>query len=243
MRAYQFILLVVVSGYLSGCKNCANKKGELQVFSHVLQPFNEMEIEGKFNIMLQQSDTHRISLNGYQGINETVRYDVVEGKLLVTNENNCSNLNGYDDWVNLTIEMDSFSFARFSVPGSLDSKGELNWSNCSLLIDNCNLETNLKLKMTNFVLNLDGGTSTVHLSGANTTSEITFHGNGHVYAKNLMNKDLYAYSRGTGYMEATVSNYLLASIQGSAELVYYGSPLTEEIKLKPEEGASVTKMN
>ncbi len=240
MRAITFLLILSLGLIQLGCKHCLNKKGSEQSVTHELEPFNSLDISGKFNITLVQGSSSKITLSGYQGILETVRYKVSNKDLVVSNNNKCSNLNGYDDWVNLTIELDSFSYGRIAVPGRLDSEGVLKWQQCSLLIDNCDLNTNLKLNMLDFELRMDGGTSTIELTGASGRTKLYNNGNGHIYAKNLVNTNLSVFSIGTGVIESTVTNRFVASIQGSTEVYYYGNPTEEEITIKGNEGAAVT---
>lgn len=241
MRRVLLYLVVVLIPVFLGCKKCLNKKGKNQSYTHKLEAFTELDIEGKFNVIIVQGNTPSVTFSGYQGIIETIRYESTEGVLTVRNHNKCSNINGYDDWIDLKIELDSFNFARFSVPGRLTSEGVLKWGICSLFVDNCDLQTNLNMEMNRFDLNMDGGTSTVFLSGKANRTEFRNNGNGHIYGKKLMSKKLYIYSIGTGLIEGTVSDFFLARVQGSTEVTYYGNPTTEDIVVEERDGARVVK--
>lgn len=241
MKLIVNISLIFALLFVAGCKNCANRRGELQEISHTLPPFSSLDVEGKFNITLVQSDTTRVTYTGYRGFIETVLYEVKDNQLIINNTNKCSNLNKYDDWVDLRIELDTLDSARFSVPGMLTSEGVLKWKHTLFLIDNCDLNTDLHLNFNHFELRLDGGTSTVELKGNNQKTTIYNNGNGHVYAKGLINTNFSIFSIGTGVIESTVTNNFVASVQGSTEVYYYGNPKSEDISIIGNQGANVIK--
>tara|TARA_B110000879_G_scaffold155365_1_gene200804 strand:- start:7691 stop:8419 length:729 start_codon:yes stop_codon:yes gene_type:complete len=242
MKVILCSFLIAISSLLGGCKKCLNKKGAVQTVQHSLEPFNELDIEGKFNITLVQNTKNRITFLAHQGIIELLRYEVVDKKLTLINDNKCSNINGYDDWVDIKIEMDSLSYGRFSVPGILTNQGILKWTACSLFIDNCNLETNLNINMNQFEITLDGGSSTINLSGNCNRTEYYNNGVGHIYGKDLISKKLYIYSIGTGIHEGTAKDYFATSLHGSAVAHYYGNPTTVSIDIVGNEGAEAIKL-
>lgn len=242
MRVLTHILGFFLLITLYGCNKCLNKKGEVQTFSHSLESFHELDIEGKFNITLVQNANNKVTFKAHQGILDLMRYQVQNNVLSITNNNKCSNINGYDDWIDVRIEMDSISYARLSVPGRLISEGMLNWQSCSLLIDNCNLETTLNLDMNYFEISLDGGTSTINLAGKSNTTEYNNNGNGHIYGKELISRRLYIYSIGTGVHEGTATDYFATSLHGSAIAHYYGNPKEVLIDIIGEEGAEAIKL-
>lgn len=241
MKILIYSFSIVILTLILGCERCLNKKGVVQTYSHPMQPFNELDIEGKFNITLIQSTNSRVTFEGHQGIIDLLRYEVSENKFTLTNNNKCSNINGYDDWVDIRIEMDSLSYARFSVPGKLVNEGTLKWKTCSLLIDNCDLETNLNIDMNQFEISMDGGTSTVNIAGKSDRTEYNNNGVGHIYGKDLISKNLYIYSTGTGIHEGTVTNYFATSLHGSAVAHYYGNPADVNIEIIGNEGAEAIK--
>lgn len=241
MKIILYSFCIAVLTLLIGCEKCLNKKGDVQTFSHSMEPFNELDIEGKFNITLIQNPNNKITFTAHQGVNELLRYGVKDNKFTLTNNNKCSNINGYDDWVDVRIEMDSISYARFSVPGKLSNEGTLKWNTCSLFVDNCDLETALNIDMNQFEITLDGGSSTVNLAGKSNRTEYYSNGSGHIYGKDLISKKLYIYSIGTGIFEGTATDYFATSLHGSAVAHYYGSPTAVSIDIVGDDGAEAIK--
>ncbi|MFQ3326659.1 MAG: hypothetical protein ACI8YC_001297, partial [Salibacteraceae bacterium] len=50
MKVILCSFFIAILSLLGGCKKCLNKKGAVQTVQHSLEPFNELDIEGKFNI-------------------------------------------------------------------------------------------------------------------------------------------------------------------------------------------------
>ncbi|MDA9938167.1 DUF2807 domain-containing protein, partial [Salibacteraceae bacterium] len=68
MKILIYSFSIVILTLMLGCERCLNKKGVVQTYSHPMQPFNELDIEGKFNITLIQSTNSRVTFEGHQGI-------------------------------------------------------------------------------------------------------------------------------------------------------------------------------
>lgn len=236
-----FTVLAFVLGSVSSCKKCKVRVGKQTEKIETTGSFNEIDIEGKFDILLCQNGKNQVKLRGAEKILENITVEHSGQKLTIRNINTCSSIKNYQDKVVLIIEFDSIKNARFSVPGNIQNCDTLQLDQFFVKIDNCNLDGQLNLNASNAEFTFEGGTSTFTVSGKSEHTVISDNGNSHILMQDLISKALVINSIGTGKITSTATDYIRASVAGSVYVEYYGQPKTALIDEQSNSAKVVAK--
>ena len=206
-------------------------------------PFRGVELEGSFDVTINQGATQNVLVVGNENIIDKLRMDVLDGILYISLEP--GNYLNYELEVRLivpTIEYVSVSgsgdiklgtfvgiedlVVKLDGSGDIDSEGVLEvLTSAELELDGSG-DIDLKLKAESISATLDGS-GDIDLSGSTSTLDVQLDGSGDIKAFKMESLVTQAYLDGSGNIDVYASKKLIASLQGSGDIRYRGEPKVE----------------
>jgi len=241
------ILLVAVvlmmAIFAGGCFNggLLPIKGEGEIVSETFNysDFDEIALEGAFDIVLTQGDQYEVVVEGQQNIIDRMDNDLSGDKL--TFDLKRGNYRDYD--LTIFITMPNLSDVDLSGSGDIrlnDFEG-LNNVGCSVS-GSGNIISNGTIYADNIALKISGsgkidfaatatkistnisGSGDVYLEGSCTEQNIDVSGSGKFECFNLISQNVYVDIAGSGNCNVYADNVLDVKITGSGDVNYKGNP-------------------
>jgi len=224
------ILMVFTLGILSSCtsflKNGITGNGHVITKDVNVDSFNELEIDGVFNIVFQQGDKEAVTIEADENIAKLIRVKNVNNRLIIDYKEEVSirkstKLNIYVTIVDIT-EMD------LSIVGDVLTKSILTQHNIEITNNSVgNIELNINCD--NLVLkNSSVGDFTI----SGTSNELDLHNSsvGDILAKNFISNAVIVSNSGVGDVEVYARNFLDVTSSGVGNVDYFGNPKSKNIK-------------
>jgi hypothetical protein len=237
--------LVLLLSFLFALNSCTYTTGDGPVVEKgfAKDPFQGVELEGSFNVNIQQGATQKVVVFAQENIIDKLKMDVMEGVLYLSLEP--GNYFNYELTVNLTmpaVESVVLSGSGDIVIGTfvglgdlhveLDGSGEIETDGVLEITGKTDIELDgsgdidLKIKATDVVAELDGS-GDINLSGKATWLKATLDGSGDIKSYKLEALNCDALLEGSGDIKVYASKNLEATLEGSGNIKYRGEPSVE----------------
>lgn len=236
-------ILLLFAFYQTGCSYTTGE-GEIVEKGFAVDKFKGVEMDGSFDIKIEQATTQNVIVSGHENIIDKLRLNVMDEVLYVSLEEgnylnyelevrsripdlNVVSLDGSGDIkVGTFVDQDILKL-------SLDGSGDIETIDDSVLdYDDVEIElegsgdVDLKLKANKVTVEMDGS-GDVELEGIAESFEVELSGSGDVKAYQL--EVLHASARldGSGGIELYATKNLDAALNGSGNIKYKGEPQVE----------------
>jgi hypothetical protein len=169
----------------------------------------------------QTSGSYKITIDGQKNIIALMKFEVVEGILKIGFEKGYSV--NYREPLKITIEAPSFTSMGMAGSGNVRVDGALTGDKMYIGISGSGDFDLDNLQYGELSVGISGS-GDVHLSGSAESVELSISGSGDVKADDLKTKKANCRVSGSGNISLNVSKELDATISGSGDIRYSGSP-------------------
>lgn len=198
------ILIAVLAVGLTGCiKDHLIGSGSIVSENRTINGiFKEIRIEGSMNVLVKQGDSIRVSAKDYANIIPYLETKIVGNTLVIKHEDRTWISNSASE---VTVTLPTLTSVELTGSGDVNTVGNFNFTDLNLLIS---------------------GSGDFSFAGAckNLTAKIS--GSGDIRAFDLLTEVANARISGSGNMQLNVSRTLDATISGSGDIIYKGTPTT-----------------
>ncbi len=158
------ILLLFLTLSLFNCNpnDCFESTGKTIQKEIVLPIFNKIEVGNEISLLLKQGNSQKVIIKSGENIIENVSAEVIDGKLIVEEENIC-NLNRDYAVTTLIITSPNIIEIRSNTARNIKSEGVLTYSNLFLVSEDFNTNA---LNIGDFNLNINCQNLTVSCNGS-----------------------------------------------------------------------------
>ncbi len=238
--------LIVALAFPAFSQN-SDTKFEILTENRQLSSFDDIQVTGRFRIVIYESGSQQVSVTAPDKLLETVGTTVENGVLKISmdaakEKSVLDNLKAYNDYLlrkPIEIKIGVSDLKNISARGAsrIESQGVLNLSNLTIELSgaskadlNCNISNNLTASLAEAVkLDIQG-----------TAASVTVKGNGaSAYnGQNLIAKDVKVELNGASRAEVHASESIDANLNGATKVVCTGSP--KDVKQSASRGSSIT---
>jgi hypothetical protein len=224
------ILILFTLGTLSSCntffKDGITGSGQIVTQEINIDSFNELEVDGVFNIVFKQGDKEAITIETDENIAKLIRVRNVGNTLVVDYKENVSirkttKLNIYITVVDIT-EID------LSMVGDVLTENILNQHTIQI-INNSVGDVDLNINCENLVLK-NSAVGDFTISGKSNKLEVSNSGVGDLLAQNFISNTVIVSNSGVGDVDIYATKSLDVISSGVGDINYFGNPTSKNIK-------------
>lgn len=194
-------LLAVVITATSCSKNSISGSGSTITQNRTVAPFSAVQMEGSSNVVITQGAQQKVEVAGYENLLPIYETYVQNGTLVLKFKNDYYNIHNNNIRVNLTVN----DLSKIGVNGS----GQFAVKNF-----NSNSLTAL----------INGSGDVMVENSIYNTADLKVNGSGQIRAQQLKVKQADVEINGSGTIDINCTESLNATIHGSGEINYWGSP-------------------
>ena len=210
MKKYFVLGLLSVCLFMVSCKKDSVKgSGSIITEPRAVVDFFNVSVSGSTNIFITQGNNFDVKVKAYENIIPYLETKVQDGTLFVGFK---SNSNISNDNSEVYITMPSLNSLALSGSGNISSKGTF-------------------LGSGNFKATISGSGNIVIEGGTANNYQINISGSGSVKSFGMISKQAVISIIGSGNAELTVLQDLNATIDGSGNVYYKGTPATVTSKI------------
>lgn len=192
--------------------------------SRQVSPFEKLELEGAFEIMLIQGDEESVFIDAPSDVNKEILTKVEGGTLHIYTEK------GFKSKAKIAITVYFKNLREIDCSGAIDLTGMGPMKFETLLVD-ASGACKIKMELTASKLNVDiSGAGNTTLSGKVNTVSLDISGAGKYMASNLVADSYDIDVSGTGNAEINAAKQLGVEVSGTGNVRYSGDPkITKDI--------------
>jgi Putative auto-transporter adhesin, head GIN domain len=198
------ILIAVFAVAMTGCiKDHLIGSGSIVTENRTINgTFKEIRIEGSMDVLVKQGDSIRVSVKDYSNIMPYIETKIVGNALVISHKDNAWITNSAGE---VTVTLPTLTNVELSGSGDVGTIGTFNFTDLSLFIS---------------------GSGNFSFAGTCKKMNAKVSGSGDIRAFDLPTEVVTARISGSGNMQLNVSQTLDATISGSGDIIYKGSPTT-----------------
>lgn len=227
-RLKRYFILVIIGSFL-GCDNenaidCLKTVGDFTTYEIEHSAFTEIEINGDIALNIENSIEQSVSLTTGQNLYPKIDFVIVDGKLTISDNNDCSWVRKYG---NTTLHIKSNNITSIRNNGSRDvnSVGIYNIEN-SLFLFSKNASGDYYLDVTGRELKISSNkVSNFYINGSIEKLFVGFYsGQGRFEGADLMVNNINIFHRGSNDMIVYPQLLLTGSIEAFGNLIVMNGP-------------------
>jgi hypothetical protein len=224
------ILILFTLGTLSSCntffKDGITGNGHVVTKEINIDSFNELEVDGVFNLVLKQGKKEAVTIEADENIAKLIQVHTERNKLVVNYEDRVSIKQSTK--LNVYITVVDITRIDLNMVGDVLSTNRLNQNNVEIIKNGVG-NVNLVIDCESLVIeNLSVGDFTI--SGHSNELDITNSGVGDVLGKTFIANTVVVSNIGVGDVDIYVNKDLDVSANGVGDVNYYGNPTSKNIK-------------
>ncbi|MDQ4141571.1 MAG: DUF2807 domain-containing protein [Bacteroidota bacterium] len=197
---------------------CIKGEGDVTSRTLQLQPFQEIDVNGDFEVYVTQGSPQKVEVKGESNILDELNTDVQNRKWKIKFDN-CIRRN---KTVKVYLTMPEVNSLYINGSGTISGLNKLTSSDLSVVVNGSgNIEADLAA---NKVISRVMGSGEIELSGITKQQAITIAGSGEVKTYDLSAEDVNVKISGSGKTKVTASKTLDIELAGSGVVYYRGNP-------------------
>lgn len=223
-KQFFYILMLFFPLAWSGCQNgCLKGQGKIISQTRNISSFNILEVDGWVDVVLEQGTSPEVEVISGENLIANISTEVnpENGKLTISNNNQCHWSRGGSQ---PTVKVKYQNLAQIDHLGFGNILSVDTIRNANLVVNiKGNGDVKLLVNVTNFscaMLELGD----LEVQGKSNRSNLFSHNVGFFKGKNFVTNHCTARTRDEGQFEVTVSDSLIATIESTGDIIYYGKP-------------------
>lgn len=217
---YITLILCITTGCDSeNAPDCLKTSGELTETSIEVAPFNAIEINTEFNVILKEGPEQQVTLTTGTNLVPQIVYEVVDGTFIIRNNNSCQWARSYN-YPTLTIVHPNITRIRQGGSGLIRSEGVLNYPKLTLLSEEQTGDFQLELSCDQLSIT-SNDLSNFHITGYAEALRIFFaSGDGRFEGAGFKVRSANIKHRGTNDIIVYVTEALTGQILSTGDIIY-----------------------
>ena len=225
---YLFITLVLTSSIISAqWQDAISRNSILDSIHQEVSKFDTIEVLGPYEISLQKGNRHKITIVGESNLIPQVEFDVNKNKLVLGTSNNKRLNSKTRNPIQIAVTAKELSEIYVIGSGKISSSNSLFSKHLLLeLIGSGEIQFPIKSQVVSVHIT---GSGHIFLNGSCKTIKGKIIGSGHLHSEELKTENSFLRLTGSGQANINCSQKLKAMVDGTADVVYKGSPKRVEI--------------
>jgi hypothetical protein len=226
-----FTLLSLTTGCAKDGGVCFSTNGQVIQQVRKQPDFNQIDIQDNVSLILTNDTGSQVLVEAGQNIINGVITEVVDGQLLIRNNNKCNWLRDYNKPLNVYLSGNKIWAIKYTSSGNIVSTGTIKLDSLKLEVwGGCGtIDLSLDVWQGSFSLNL--GTVDLRLRGICAITTVYANDYGLYDGKELKTGYTYITNVGSNDCYVRASNYLDAKIGSIGNIYYSGDPKSINVQI------------
>ena len=233
-----FLFLVLLTSCNGeNAPDCFQNAGDLMLEEVAVPAFNKITVYDNVELILKQGDVTKVEIETGEFLRNEVTAEVVEGRLLLRDDNNCNFTRKYN-LTKIFVTAPDIVEVRSSTGFPISSDGVLDYQNLTLLSESFtvpdaeNTSGSFDLEVNSETVRIvSNGISYFKLRGNTVNFSIVFAaGDSRLEAKELMADNISLDHRGTNDMLLRPAQTLRGTLRGTGDVISYERPALVEVE-------------
>lgn len=230
LKNLNIILILFTLGVLSSCTTFFNRgiigNGQVVTKEINIDSFNQLEVDGVFNIVFKQGDKEAITIEADENIFELMRVKNVGNTLIIDYKEEVSIRKSTK--LNIYITVVDISEIDLRIVGDVLTENMLNQHNIQIINNSVgNLDLNINCE--NLVLR-NSSVGDVTISGSSNKLDLSNSGVGNLFAQYFISNTVIVSKTGVGDVDIYANKSLDVTSSGVGNINYFGNPKSKNIK-------------
>lgn len=232
---YQFCMIVIFAPLYLGCENasfdCVRNTGAQTIMTLDLPDFSAINAYDGINLFIKEGAQQEVLLEAGENLLENIEIAVdATGYLTVSNNNTCNWVRSYKD-INLYITTDTLVHINQYGYGTIRSEGIWTFPTVTINAKDGVGDIHVAVESERLYL-VSNSIANFYLSGRTEAFVIgNYYSDGRFSSRDLIARHVSVNQLGSNTIEVNATESIKGSIDGTGDVVYYGSPGTVEVKL------------
>ncbi|MFN6039699.1 MAG: head GIN domain-containing protein [Bacteroidota bacterium] len=202
--------------------DCFKSTGKETSVVRNLLPFQRVLVYDKLDVILIEDSVYKVRLEGGENILTLVKTDIVNGELVLSNNNKCNVVRSYKRKIRVFVYAPKFSEITHRGVGDIKTESVLHTDSIKYQVLNSgNVDLNIDNK---YIYGIINGMGNINCTGKTITHILNANGEAHVNCGSLetLKSDYYLKLSGPSYL--TANQELRVIIRHSGNVYYKGNP-------------------
>ncbi|MEJ1222582.1 head GIN domain-containing protein [Sediminicola sp. 1XM1-17] len=230
-------MVLLISCNSENASDCFQNAGRLVVEEVEVSAFNKITVYDNVELILKQGDDTKVEIETGEFLRNEVTAEVVEGRLLLRDDNNCNFTRKYN-LTKIYVTAPDIVEIRSSTGFPISSDGVLGYQNLTLLSESFNVPDaentsgSFDLQLNSETVRIvSNGISYFKLQGNTVNFNIVFAaGDSRLEANNLIVENITLNHRGTNDMLLYPTQSLKGTLRGTGDVISYQRPSVVEVE-------------
>ncbi len=227
---YIFGLFLIVSCDSENAEDCFQKTGDIIQQEVDVETFNKILVNRDIELIIKLGTEQKVIIETGKNLLNDVEGSVVEGRLILTNNNTCNYLRNYGI-TKVYVTSPNITEIRSSTQYDISSDGVLTYPNLTVFAEDFSAPEsftngNFRLKIDNSAFNLVfNNLSNCFISGKTNTMNITFAaGTSRFEGRDLVAQNVVIWNRSSNDMIVNPIQSIKGKISGTGDVISVNEP-------------------
>jgi hypothetical protein len=225
---YQILICITISIVILSCgkdSSCFKNTGKIIIEQRAISAdVNEIIMENNINLVITQSNTVGLTLEGGENLLPYVNTEISGSELKISSDNRCNFLRDYDIPITVYLSIPNIIKINYTGQGSVSCTNTLNFPNFEFETNQGTGSINLNVIANKIAIYQHSGPSDVTIRGSANSLYLYGGGNGWLFFNNLEADDVHTNNAGAGDIIVKANNTLLVELTSIGNIDYYGNP-------------------
>ena len=229
IRNLQLFSALLFSLFFSACKkenrcDCFKRTGSIEIETRNVSNFDKILVEDNLNVFITQAPVFEVKIESGDNLIPLIKTEVVEGTLILKNNNRCNWTRSYKKPFNIYIQMPVIKYITSDGSGDIKSVNTITTSDFEIQTKSSG---NIELTINNSKITSHmHGSGDVTLHGSTQEHSCSIGGSAFLYCKDLLTSYTWVQSYTTGLCYVAAKDTLIARIDEVGDIYCYEHPTT-----------------
>lgn len=223
-------LIIFTLGILTSCsifiKDGITGNGQIVTKEITVDSFNELEVDGVFNIVFRQGKKEAVTIEADENIAKLIQVKNSNNTLIVDYKDRVSIKESTK--LNVYITVTNITRIDLNIVGDVVTEGILNQDYVNI-INNGVGDVDLNINCKSLIVN-NSSVGNFRISGQSNKLNLSNSGVGDLLAKKFISNTVVVSNSGVGDIDVYAHNNIDVTANGVGNVNYYGNPKTKQIK-------------
>ena len=224
-------LLLLMGACTKGGCTCVSSSGQVVRKTRVLNVFNRIDLQDNVDLVITPDYVSRVEVEAGEKIIGGVTTEVVDGQLLIRNNNKCNWLRDYSKPIRVYVTSANLWQITYSGSGNVTAPDTLRMDSISVVVWGGCGTINLTMNVWQGSFSMNMGTTDIRLHGICAITSAYVHDYGLYDARDLKTGYTFITSSGSNDSYVRAVNYLEATINSIGNIYYKDEPKTIQVKI------------
>lgn len=219
------VLLVLAGCAKEQWDDCFTAVGNIVMDERPVDPFTAIDLSDRFDLVITPDTIDRLIIEAGQGLLEQIRSEVIDGTLVIRDENTCNWVRRFDAPMIAHVHCRGLKYLVCRGTGDVTCSAPITTSVFEVSALNANGRIGLQVVVDTCVIGNSTGAADIVIAGFTQQARLYSGSYGRIDARELEAVDVLVYHNGSNDLVLHASGTLGATLLSNGDVYYDGGPV------------------